>query len=218
MEADRVRTLFSLRGYKVVELKETAKEGLFVVDAEKGGVSQKFVVKVVPSNKIIGTAVVREVREKIKEIGAGKGIIVGGKRSTPIAEDMADESGIELLVDYPPFNIFEHELVPKHEVLSEEEKKLLLETFHVKEDQLPKIKDTDPAVKAIGAKPGDIIRIIRKSPTAGGTVFYRYVVKARYAPQIAKEEMVTSRGAYIFAEEEEAVEEREEREEEWEEL
>lgn len=75
------------------------------------------------------------------------------------------------------FSIFDHELVPKHILLSKEEAEQLLKTHKIKPYQLPKIKDTDPAVKALGAKPGDIIKIIRKSPTAGVAEYYRYVVK-----------------------------------------
>jgi DNA-directed RNA polymerase subunit H len=61
--------------------------------------------------------------------------------------------------------------------LTEEEKKQLLSQFKVQPYQLPQIKASDPAVKAIGAKPGDVLRIIRKSPTAGEHSAYRYVVE-----------------------------------------
>ena len=77
------------------------------------------------------------------------------------------------------FNIFEHSLVPKHEVLSKEEAEELLRKYRIKPYHLPKIKDKDPAVKAIGAKPGDIIKITRKSPTAGEYVHYRYVIQEK---------------------------------------
>ena len=40
---------------------------------------------------------------------------------------------------------------------------------------LPKIKSDDPVVKAIEAKPGDILRITRESQTAGVFVTYRIV-------------------------------------------
>ncbi|MEM3722628.1 MAG: DNA-directed RNA polymerase subunit H, partial [Candidatus Bathyarchaeia archaeon] len=53
----------------------------------------------------------------------------------------------------------------------------LLAQYRVKPYQLPQIKASDPAAKAIGAKPGDILRIIRKSPTAGEHIAYRYVVE-----------------------------------------
>ncbi len=76
----------------------------------------------------------------------------------------------------PPIDIFAHELVPKHEILSEEEAKEVLKRFRVKPYQLPHIKASDPAVKALGGKPGDIIKITRKSPTAGYALYYRYVV------------------------------------------
>jgi len=73
-------------------------------------------------------------------------------------------------------DILNHELVPKHEVLSPEEKRRLLKELGVKPEQLPWIRSTDPIVRLIGAKPGDIIRIIRKSHTAGVFVAYRFVV------------------------------------------
>lgn len=75
------------------------------------------------------------------------------------------------------FDIFKHELVPKHSILSKDEVEDLLRRYHVKKYQLAKIVDQDPAAVAIGAKPGDIVRIVRKSPTAGLAVFYRVVVE-----------------------------------------
>lgn len=73
-------------------------------------------------------------------------------------------------------NILEHELVPKHEILSPEEALRLLRDLGVRPEQLPWLRVTDPVAKAIGAKPGDIVRIYRKSPTAGTIIVYRYVV------------------------------------------
>ncbi|MEM1618230.1 MAG: DNA-directed RNA polymerase subunit H [Desulfurococcaceae archaeon] len=73
-------------------------------------------------------------------------------------------------------NILEHELVPKHEIVPPEEAKRILDELGIKPWQLPWISTEDPVVKAIGAKPGDIIRIVRKSPTAGVSIAYRYVV------------------------------------------
>ena len=73
-------------------------------------------------------------------------------------------------------NIFENELVPKHEILSEEEKKELLKRLGIKEKELPKILESDPAARALGAKKGDVIKITRKSPTAGKCYYYRLVI------------------------------------------
>ncbi|MEM4733046.1 MAG: DNA-directed RNA polymerase subunit H [Candidatus Bathyarchaeia archaeon] len=78
---------------------------------------------------------------------------------------------------FPVFDIFEHELVPMHEILSEKEREQLLAQYKVQPYQMPQIKATDPAVKVIGAKPGDILKITRKSKTAGEYISYRYVVE-----------------------------------------
>ena len=75
------------------------------------------------------------------------------------------------------YDIFAHQLVPKHELLSRKEADELMQEFHIQPHQLPYIKATDPASQTLSAKPGDILRIIRKSPTAGEVVVYRYVVE-----------------------------------------
>jgi len=76
------------------------------------------------------------------------------------------------------FDIREHNLVPKHIVLNEQEKEELLKKYGISIRQLPRILVTDPVVKLLNAKVGDVIKIIRKSETAGETVYYRVVVKS----------------------------------------
>ncbi|MCW4006158.1 MAG: DNA-directed RNA polymerase subunit H [Candidatus Bathyarchaeota archaeon] len=78
---------------------------------------------------------------------------------------------------FPVFDIFEHGLVPRHEILPTKEREKILSQFKVKPYQMPQITSTDPAVKVIGAKPGDILKITRESSTAGEHITYRYVVE-----------------------------------------
>ena len=71
-----------------------------------------------------------------------------------------------------------HDLVPLHTILSEKESKDLMERYKIKPDQLPKILNSDPAVIAIEAKPGQIVKIARKSQTAKQAVVYRFVIES----------------------------------------
>lgn len=74
-------------------------------------------------------------------------------------------------------NILEHIFVPKHEILTAAEKKELLKRYNIRKEGLPKIRADDVVVVKMDAKPGDILRIIRDSPTAGKTLYYRLVVE-----------------------------------------
>ncbi len=73
--------------------------------------------------------------------------------------------------------VLSHVLMPKHEVLSDEQKAEVLKTFNVRNDQLPKIFSTDLAISHLKSKDGDVIKITRKSPTAGTTAYYRVVTE-----------------------------------------
>lgn len=70
----------------------------------------------------------------------------------------------------------QHDLVPKHEKISNEEKQALLEHYNITDKELPKITMDDPAIKHLQPQPGDVIKITRKSPTAGTTIYYRGVM------------------------------------------
>jgi DNA-directed RNA polymerase subunit H (RpoH/RPB5) len=73
-------------------------------------------------------------------------------------------------------DISKHVLVPKHLKLSEKEKKELLEKYVADFRDLPRIYKEDPAIQPLDVKEGDVIKIIRKSQTAGEAVFFRRVV------------------------------------------
>lgn len=75
------------------------------------------------------------------------------------------------------FNIMDHVLVPKHEVLSKEEAKEIIKKYGGNPYLFPSILADDPVVKALGAKPGDLIKIVRKSPTGREAIYYRLVVR-----------------------------------------
>lgn len=73
-------------------------------------------------------------------------------------------------------DVRDHEAVPKHEKMDEEEIEEVLEKFDTAKDKLPKIERTDAALKQMDVEEGDVIRIERESPTAGKTTYYRTVV------------------------------------------
>lgn len=96
--------------------------------------------------------------------------------------DSSMQVGIKMSKKKNP-SILDHELVPKHEVLSPEEAAEILKKLKINPAHLPWITIDDPVAKAIKAKPGDIIKITRKSPTAGEIVVYRYVVVDTLQPR-----------------------------------
>lgn len=97
------------------------------------------------------------------------------KRSSSKSSEKKKEK--EKLRELSEIDITKHYLVPKHELLTEEEKKELLEKYNIKLTDLPRIKISDPAIKHLNPKPGDVVRIIRESSTAGISVYYRVVVE-----------------------------------------
>ncbi len=76
----------------------------------------------------------------------------------------------------------EHELVPEHYLLTEEEERDILQKLQITKDSLPKIKRSDPVIKVLEKiygpiKPGSMIKIVRKSQTSGKFIAYRVVTE-----------------------------------------
>ncbi|GKT24785.1 putative multi-domain containing protein [Aduncisulcus paluster] len=141
----------------------------------KTGLEEKLVVFY--EDELKG-ARIKALASELSSKGAKHGIIVYNSAKS-VALNLADKTaGVqletfqrkELLV-----NITHHILVPKHELLSEEEKATLLKHYSVKETQIPRIMKTDPVAKYLGLKVGDVVRITRPSETAGRYVSYRIV-------------------------------------------
>ena len=76
-----------------------------------------------------------------------------------------------------PVLVPDHVYVPKHEIMNKKEAYDILKQFNCKPTELPLIFVTDPAIMGLGVKPGDMIKITRKSATAGKSNYYRYVVE-----------------------------------------
>ena len=74
------------------------------------------------------------------------------------------------------FDVMSHQLVPKHEIISEKEAEKVFDRLKITKENLPRILITDPCAKRISAKAGEVIKITRESPTAGVSEYYRLVI------------------------------------------
>lgn len=173
IEEKRANLIIKYRGFEIVEREE--KNGLIVLRVKKD--EEKIIMHVILGNETIGIAFVRVLKEQVVEEGAERGIIVGDGKYTYSARSNAAEMGIELIPpNIPTFDIFQHTLVPHHEIISKEEQEELTKKYHARAYQFPWIKSTDPISVILGAKPGDVLKIRQQSETAGEYETYRYVV------------------------------------------
>lgn len=80
--------------------------------------------------------------------------------------------------DKESFEPMTHFFVPHHEIVGKSEADEIMAGFNARPEQMPFISAIDPVMRSISAKPGDLIRITRKSETSGESQYYRYVVEA----------------------------------------
>jgi DNA-directed RNA polymerase I, II, and III subunit RPABC1 len=176
IEERKAEVLIELRKYKLVEKQPYEGAYAYIVDIPKD--KERAIVWCILGEATVGIATMNTLYKLLKEKELERAIVITEGRFTHAVKMAAKKKNVELLPkSFPVFNIFEHNLVPFHEILSEKEKKQILEQYKVQPYQMPQIKSGDPAVKVIGATPGDVLKITRKSTTAGEHTTYRYVVE-----------------------------------------
>ena len=79
-----------------------------------------------------------------------------------------------LSLDRLQFNILNHQYVPSHTILSNDEVGEMMKKYNVMEkSQLPDISRYDPVALAIGMRPGEVCSIDRPSKSAISSLYYR---------------------------------------------
>jgi DNA-directed RNA polymerase subunit H len=95
-------------------------------------------------------------------------------------KDVWDVDGIFIVMESIKrlqFNILNHELVPNHTLLTENETIEVMKKYNItNKTQFPEISRFDPVARAIGIRPGMVCKILRPSKTAVETNYYRVCV------------------------------------------
>lgn len=133
------------------------------------------------SEESVGIATLRKFAQALSQGHHHTGIFVSNMTITPAAlkiiPAVASDHKIETFLETDLLvNITHHELVPTHMLLSGEERMRLLERYRLKDTQLPRIQLSDPIARYYGLKRGQVVKIIRKSETAGRYASYRLCV------------------------------------------
>ncbi|GAM29299.1 hypothetical protein SAMD00019534_124750, partial [Acytostelium subglobosum LB1] len=141
-----------------------------------------------PKDPKVGLGPIKEYVKKMKDLSVSRAIIVVQQAMTPFAKQALaevsqnrDEESKKMILEHFNeaellVNITHHQLVPKHILLTKEEKHELLTRYKMKETQLPRIQINDPVSRYFGLQRGNVVKIVRPSETAGRYITYRLVV------------------------------------------
>jgi len=149
---------------------------------KKDSTEQIFVFFPKDDSKPVGVKTIEEYYKRMRAEAVTRSLVILPSNGiTPFAKQCVTKmpkglitelfSEEEMLV-----NITHHNLVPKHQLLTEDEKVAVLQKYKLKETQLPRIQVTDPVARYFGLQKGQVVKIIRPSETAGRYVTYRLVV------------------------------------------
>lgn len=134
-----------------------------------------------PDDHKIGVKTIADYVTEMQKDSVRRAIIVLRIGMTPSARQAMRSAAPEFLMEdflesEMLINITEHELVPQHILMTEDEKQDLFNRYKLRGNQLMKMHMADPIARYYGYKRGQIIKIVRKSDTAGRYVTYRIVV------------------------------------------
>jgi DNA-directed RNA polymerase I, II, and III subunit RPABC1 len=111
-----------------------------------------------------------------KNVDAHKFIIVN-KLSPKAMKQILEFKNTEIFtLDELLIVIIDHNIVPQHILLTEDEKNKYFSVFNHHPRDMKKMLINDPVARFYGAKVGDLFKIIRSSITSGKEIDYRIVI------------------------------------------
>ncbi|KDN50362.1 putative 25 kd subunit of DNA-directed RNA polymerases I, II and III [Tilletiaria anomala UBC 951] len=146
-------------------------------EPEDGGETDKLYV-FYSEDANVGVKTMRQFIGALDQQNITRGIIIWSEKMTPAAKKVIEAMRNQfVLEDFDEasllVNITHHMLVPRHEIMSFQEKRELLQRYRLKDNQLPRIQPTDPVARYFGLTRGQVVRITRPSETAGRYCSYR---------------------------------------------
>ncbi|KAM7259605.1 hypothetical protein ACFE04_015346 [Oxalis oulophora] len=137
-----------------------------------------------PEEAKVGLNTIKAYIKRMDSDSVFRAILVVQQNLTPFARtfltgatDISKKFHLEVFQESELLiNVTHHILVPKHGVLTADEKKTLLQRFSAKETQIPRIQVTDPVARYFGMKRGQVMKILRTSEVAGRYNEFRWVV------------------------------------------
>jgi DNA-directed RNA polymerase subunit H len=182
-----VKEILEFRGYNIKKTNED--DDYLDVHADKQSEEGER-IKVIarfPKNPQIGVKTIRTLGKLQEDEEIDDALLISEAPLTHYAKKESVKLGIEIISSSNPlFNIFDHNQVPQHLKLKKSEIKSFLTNYQIEKHQIPKILETDPAVKAIQAKPGDVIRIVRNPLMGEHGAYYRVVIKSTSRLRLAE--------------------------------
>lgn len=171
-----------LRHYEYVKISGTR--------TDKHGTRPFFIILIAPGSKYaINTPQFKKIFGTIKDTdldSKAEIVIISEQPLTnfikhQIRTEKTEHPGIYIEnYEYKMFAIVipNHIMVPKHIIMEDAEVAEFCANFHTQPSRMDKILVTDPPVVWLGARPGDVIKVIRDSEITGTSIGYRVVVRA----------------------------------------
>ena len=176
---DGVKEILEFRGFQIKKTKED--DDFLDIYADKISEEKEKITAIArfPKNPQIGVKLIRILGKLQEEEELGEALLIAESPLTHYAKKESIKLGIEIISSNNPlFNIFDHSIVRQHVKLKSPDIKRFLERYQIEKHQIPKILENDAAVKAIQAKPGDIIKIVRNPDMGENGSYYRVVIKS----------------------------------------
>jgi len=167
--------------WNAAQAEGAGRERFVILCAKAENPDEKILVYFPDEHKRVGVKPIRTLATRMTSANISHAILVVRQALTTFAKTAIMETLAKMRIEVfheneLVVNITNHELVPQHQPLTEEEKNFLLERYQLKPSQLPRIQQSDPVARYFGLQRDNVVKIIRPSETAGKYVTYRLCI------------------------------------------